>query len=63
MDYDHNGHAKYLWMYHVIFVVKYRKQLLTTFAQEIKPIFIDSADQSDFVILEMEVSRPLFIFW
>lgn len=28
MDYDHDEHSKYLLMYHMIFVFKYRKLLL-----------------------------------
>lgn len=39
MDYDHDEHSKYILMYHMIFVCKYRKHLLSTFGDEIKSIF------------------------
>jgi len=57
MDYDHGAHAKYLLMYHMIFVCKYRKKLLTIYWEDIKQIFQDISKQSDFTILEMEVDK------
>ncbi len=57
MDYDHDEHSKYPLMYHMIFVCKYRKQLLSQFGDEIKSIFSGISDQSDFSILEMEVDK------
>lgn len=57
MDYDHDEHSKYLLMFHIIFVCKYRKPLLSIFGGEMKSIFTDIAEQSDFSILEMEVDK------
>jgi len=44
-------------MYHMIFVCKYRKKLLTIYWEDIKQIFQDISKQSDFTILEMEVDK------
>jgi putative transposase len=54
MDYDHGAHAKYLLMYYMIFVCKYRKKLLTIYGETIKQIFQDISKQSEFTIMEME---------
>lgn len=42
-------------MVHLIFVVKYRRNLLIKFRDEIKQIFYDIANEKDIVIVEMEV--------
>ena len=57
MDYDHDAHSKYLLMYHMMFVCKYRKQLLSTFGDEIKSIFTTIAEKSEFSNLEMELDK------
>jgi len=38
MDYVSENHSKHLLMVHLIFVVKYRKNLLVKFGDEIKQI-------------------------
>lgn len=36
MDYDRQSHSKFLLMYHMIFVCKYRKKLLMYIGADIK---------------------------
>ena len=57
MDYISRNHSKYLLMSHLIFVVKYRKQLLIKYGNEIKQIFSDIAEEKNFKIIEMEVDK------
>ena len=57
MDYVSESHSKYLLMVHLIFVVKYRRNLLIKFGDEIKQIFYDIAKEKDIVIVEMEVDK------
>ncbi|WP_294369606.1 IS200/IS605 family transposase [uncultured Clostridium sp.] len=57
MDYVSENHSKYLLMVHLIFVVKYRRNLLIKFGDEIKQIFYDIAKEKDIVIVEMEVDK------
>jgi putative transposase len=46
-----------LIVYHLIFVVKYRKALLARYGQRIKELLLQVAEKSDFEIREMEVDR------
>lgn len=57
MDYVSENHSKHLLMVHLIFVVKYRRNLLIKFGDEIKQIFYDIAKEKDIVIVEMEVDK------
>lgn len=57
IDYVSENHSKYLLMVHLIFVVKYRRNLLVKFGDEIKQIFYDIAKEKDIVIVEMEVDK------
>ena len=57
VDYQRQNRAKYLIVYHLIFVVKYRKPLLTQYGPRIKELLQYIADKSDFAIQEMEVDR------
>ena len=54
MDYETNTHAKFLLLYHMIFVCKYRKKLLIRYGDETKRIFEDSATRSNFSFEVME---------
>ena len=56
-DYGTKNHSKFLITYHVIFVVKYRKKLLDLYGDKIKNLVLEIAEQSDFVISELEVDR------
>jgi putative transposase len=44
-------------MYHLIFVCKYRKHILTDLENIIKQKFYDISNDSDFKIIEMEVDK------
>jgi len=57
VDYISRNHSKYLLMAHLIFVSKYRKQLLIKYGNEIKQILSDIAEEKDFEIIEMEVDK------
>jgi putative transposase len=55
VEYQSKNRAKFLIMYHFIFVVKYRKSLLIPLGERIKSIFHGIAGKSDFNIKEIEV--------
>lgn len=57
MDYECTNHSKYLLMYHLILVCKYRKKTLTQYGNYVKSCFTNIAKNSDFNILEMEVDE------
>ena len=57
MEYETRNHSKFLLMYHVIFVCKYRKQILNPIREELKQIIYDISKESDFKILEMETDK------
>ena len=57
MDYVSKSHSKYLLMAHLIFVCKYRKELLIKYGDEIKSIFYDIAEEKGFFIIEMEADK------
>lgn len=57
MKYESKNHSKYLLMYHVIFVCKYRRKILETISEELKQVMFDIAEESDFEILEMETDK------
>jgi len=50
-------HSKFLIKFHIIFVCKYRRKLLTSYGDEMKSIMIEIADSSDFDICEIEVDE------
>jgi putative transposase len=56
-SYKRNSHSKFLITYHVIFVIKYRKNLLELYGSDIKKIVLDLESQSDFSVQEMEVDK------
>lgn len=55
--YDSKNHSKFLLRYHIIFVCKYRKNLLVTLGVDIKQIMIEISAKYEFIILEMEVDK------
>jgi putative transposase len=57
MDYQHSSHTKFLIVYHLIFVVKYRKPLLVQCGQWMKDTFSQIAQKADFAIKEMQVEQ------
>lgn len=54
MDYQSKNHAKFLVLYHLIFVCKYRKKLLIPYGDVTKGLFDAIAAVSDFSIEQME---------
>jgi putative transposase len=56
-DYKTLNHSKFLLIYHIIFVVKYRKKLLKKYGDEIKQLIFEISKKSDFDIQEMEVDK------
>jgi putative transposase len=57
MEYETRNHSKFLLMYHVIFVCKYRKQIHNPISEELKQIIYDISKESDFKLLEMETDK------
>jgi putative transposase len=55
--YFHNKHSKYSLHAHLIFCVKYRKRLLIIYGDQIKDLFLDISNKSDFNITTMEVDK------
>lgn len=57
MKYETKNHSKFLLMYHVIFVCKYRKPILESIDNLVKQTMFDISKESDFVIMEMETDK------
>ncbi len=57
MDYTSKNHSKYFLLVHLIFVTKYRKQLLVKYGDEIKIILEDVSKEKNFKIVTMEVDK------
>ena len=57
MDYSSKNHAKFLLLYPLIFVCKYRKKLLIMYGNEMKKIFEEISEKSDFSFETMEVDQ------
>ena len=58
MKYIQANHRKYLLLYHLILVVKYRKQLLNKeITKSLKSSLVEIANASEFIIEEMEVDQ------
>ena len=57
MEYLSKGHAKFLILYHLIFVCKYRKALLEPLGDAVKALFTEISFSSQFSIEEMEGDR------
>jgi putative transposase len=57
MDYETKSHSKHLIIVHLIFVCKYRKNLLSKYGEDIKQIFYEVSKENDFEIIEMETDK------
>ena len=55
--YNSQSHSKFLLRYHIIFVCKYRKQLMIHYGEYIKNTMIDISNKYDFSILEIETDK------
>jgi putative transposase len=62
MDYQTKQHAKYLILYHLILVCKYRKSLLIELGEAVKASFATISASSHFGIETMEVDQG-HIYW
>lgn len=56
-QYNHRSHNKHLLFYHIIFVVKYRKNLLSLYGDFVKNAVMAISENSDFIVSEMEVDK------
>ncbi len=57
MDYISKNHSKFLITVHLIFVCKYRKQLLVKLGEQIKLLMFDIAEENDFELIETQVDQ------
>ena len=57
MEYRRSKHSKYLILYHIILVCKYRHPLLTRLGDSIKLILYDISQELEFDIEVMEVDN------
>jgi len=57
MKYESKNHSKFSIKYHIIFVCKYRKNLLKKYGNYIKIIMKNIANKYDFDILELEADN------
>lgn len=57
MIYESKNHSKYLLLYHVILVIKFRKKIIWYINDELKQIITDISKESNFEILEMETDE------
>ena len=55
MDDDTKNHSKFLMLYHIMFVWKYRKNFLLRYGGAVKQIFTQIATTADFSFEAMEV--------
>lgn len=51
------NHSKFLLMYHIIFICKYRKKALLGIENDLKNIIFDIASTSNFKVIEMECDK------
>jgi putative transposase len=57
MDYQSKNHAKFLILYHLIFVCKYRQKLLVSNGNEVKQLFEEIAARSAFSFETLKVDQ------
>jgi len=57
VDYERKNHSKFLLLYHVIFVCKYRRNVLIGIEKELKESLTTIATKSNFEIVEMETDK------
>jgi putative transposase len=57
MDYHTKNHARFLILYHMIFICKYRKKLLIHYGNETNKVFEDNAARSAFSFETKEVNK------
>lgn len=55
--YSSKNHSKFILRYHIIFVCKYRKNLMIQFGDFVKNTMLEISQKYDFKILEIEVDK------
>jgi putative transposase len=55
MDYNTSNHSKFLLMYHLILVCKYRHKLMITFGDKVKDLVVKYCYKKNIVIETMEI--------
>ena len=64
MDDQSKNHAKFLILYHLIFVCKYRKKRLISSENEVEQLFEEIAARSDFSFETRRAwIKTIFIAW
>ena len=64
MDDQSKHPARFLILYHLIFVCKYRKKLLISYGSEVKQLFEEIAARSDFSVETRRAwIKTIFIAW
>lgn len=57
MEYKTKNHSKFLLIYHIIFICKYRRKILSNFDSDLKASIQKIASENDFTIIEMETDK------
>lgn len=55
--YTSKNHSKFILRYHIIFVCKYRKNLMIQYGEFVKETMVSISQKYDFEILEIEVDK------
>lgn len=55
--YNSKNHSKFILRYHIIFVCKYRKNLMIQYGEFVKENMLSISQKYDFTILEIEVDK------
>ena len=55
--YNSKKHSKFILRYHIIFVYKYRKNLMIQYGEFVKKTMVSISQKYDFEILEIEVDK------
>ena len=56
-EYKSKNHSKFLMMFHIIFLCKYRRKVLEPISEELKQIIFAISEKSDFEIIEIETDK------
>lgn len=55
--YTSKNHSKFILRYHIIFICKYRKNLMIQYGEFVKGTMVSISQKYDFEILEIEVDK------
>lgn len=59
--YTSKNHSKFILRYHIIFVCKYRKNLMIQYGEFVKETMVSISQKYDFEILEIEVDKHVHL--